>query len=53
MSEFLKIACVFITVGYLGYLINLGVNLWQILPVKEESHDVHFYITKDLTNDLN
>lgn len=53
MPEFVKIILTILTVIYISCLFGIGINLWQTLPIKETTKDVHFYIVKDLTNDLN
>lgn len=44
----IKILACLIIVFYISKLINLTVNLWQALPVKEVERDHPLYITKEL-----
>lgn len=53
MSEFVKIILTILTVTYISCLFGIGINLWQTSPIKEVTKDVHFYIVKELTDDLN
>lgn len=52
MPEIFKIIFVIFCAGYLSCLIHLIIHLWQTLPIQEEKNDIHFYITKDLSEDL-
>lgn len=45
--EILNILILFLIVFYLSKLINLGVKLWQALPIKEEP-STPLYISKEI-----
>lgn len=45
--EILNILILFLIVFYLSKLINLGIKLWQALPIKEEP-STPLYISKEL-----
>lgn len=45
--EFFNILLCFLVVFYIANVINIGVKLWEIVPIKEES-STPIYITKEL-----
>lgn len=48
--EILNILILFLIVFYFSKLIDFGVELWQVLPIKEEA-SVPIYITKEIKCD--
>lgn len=45
--EILSILILFLIVFYFSKLMDIGIKLWQILPIREES-STPIYITKEL-----